>query len=405
MDFLRGEGPILPKSAERLGYSRNTSPIARLVEGYRRVDAGRRSLIPGDGKGPIHEQTREWAKKFWSGVPEYQSDEKWWSAVESHESRKNGEKLTGITKGSPDSPDQDAVLAALGINSSDTPPAPTMPLAGKPASAALPTRDQRMEALVDSITLPELSKSFGLPDLGSFEVETYMSSTSPLNDDLGNVTPVWITLGAGATAKAFIDPKHQLFSRFGVSYADALLTELAPLLKTRAESEISTSQIMAELKNACLPDTAVTFDSIKNRAYDLVLEIREMMSKQVVSDPQQAVQYLTPDERSVTEVALVNDGGQYTADVWTDGKFLLYVPPLYLAKLLESWPEVFMDGQVFVGPHNSLSSPAIKRLSVARVAGYINDLATVLTAQTRPTLAQLQRTRWSCDLLANEIAG
>lgn len=406
MDFLRGQGPLLPKSAERLGYPRNTSPLARLVEGYRRVDAGRRNLIPGDGKGPIHTQTREWARHFWAGVPEYQTDEKWWEAVESHESRKNSDKVATATEGSPDQADEDAVLAALG---GITTAVPETPEEAEPEAAKITppseTVQERLDRLADSINIPELSRTFGLPELGSLDVETFASKTTPLLDEEGNRTPVWLKLGAGRSAKAFLDPQHPLFARFGATYADALLMELAPLMKVRAQSTLSHTQIMAELRKACLKDTAIDFATIKGQAYDLVLEIRMLASKQVEDEPQRAVQYLTPDERTTIENGIVSEGGQYTSDVWKDGTFLLYAPPLYLVKLLESWPEAFMDGKVFRGPYSSLASPATQRLSVAKVVGFLNDLATVLTAQTTPSVAQLQRTRWSCDLLANELSG
>lgn len=401
MDFLRGQGPLLPKSAELHGYPRNTSPIARLVEGYRRVDAGRRNLIPGDGKGPIHSQTKEWARRFWAGAPEYQSDNKWWDAVESHESRKNSDNVAIATHGSPDQADEDAVLAALGASSS---PGTGF---GKVPAPVLPTTEtvqERLNRFADSVNIPELSRAFGLPELGSLDVETFAIRASPLVDDHGNITPVWLTLGSGRAAKAFVDPNHPLFGRFGATYADALLMELAPLMKVRASSTLSNTQIAAELRSACLTDTAIDFGTIKSQAYDLVFEIRTMLSKQVDEDPQRAVQYLTPDERTTIENAIVSESGQYTSDVWSNGTFLLYAPPLYLVKLLESWPEAFMDGKVFLGPYSTLASPATQRLSVAKVVGYLNDLGTVLTAQTTPSVAQLQRIRWSCDLLSNELS-
>ncbi|MFE4082256.1 ATP-binding protein [Paenarthrobacter sp. YIM B13468] len=402
LDYLRGTGPLLPRSAERLGYPRNTSPLARLVEGYRRVDAGRRNLIPGDGNGPIHAQTRDWARRFWAGDPEYQTDAKWWDAVESHESRKNAEKVRAATESSPNQADEFAVLAALGavdVAPNIAPPEST-PKSSKDGQV---TVQDRLDRLANSVAIPELSRTFGIPDLGILEVEAYVSALTPLTDDLGNPTPVWLKLGAGRSAKAYIDPKHQLFSQFGCTFADALLMEIAPLMKVRAQSSFSHSQIASELRITCLKDTAIDFATIKGQAHDLVLEIRTLAARQVEEEPQRAVQHLTPDERTTIENGIVSEGGQYTADVWKDGTFLMYAPPLYLVKLLESWPEAFMDGKVFRGPYSSLASPATQRLSVAKVVGYLNDLATVLTAQTTPSTAQLQRTRWSCDLLAGEL--
>lgn len=47
--LLRGEGPLLPKSARELGYLTNTSPLARLISGYRRNVPGKDYLTPVTG--------------------------------------------------------------------------------------------------------------------------------------------------------------------------------------------------------------------------------------------------------------------------------------------------------------------------------------------------------------------
>ena len=73
-------------------------------------------------------------------------------------------------------------------------------------------------------------------------------------------------------------------------------------------------------------------------------------------------------------------------------------------KLLEEWPEAFMDGHVFGGLFASLSSPSSRRLSLARVVGYLNDIATLLSFQTTPGTLNLQRTRLSVHLLIDELA-
>ena len=41
---------------------------------------------------------------------------------------------------------------------------------------------------------------------------------------------------------------------------------------------------------------------------------------------------------------------------------------------------------------------------MARISGYLNDVATVLTFQTSPVVAQLQRIRLSIQLLLDELA-
>ena len=89
---IRGEGPLLVELRKRLGHvGRNGSPLARLHTGYRRGSPpGFRTLVPGDASGKgINEEPKRWASYFWTGDPEYLSDEKWWDAVRiAEESRK-----------------------------------------------------------------------------------------------------------------------------------------------------------------------------------------------------------------------------------------------------------------------------------------------------------------------------
>jgi len=75
------------------------------------------------------------------------------------------------------------------------------------------------------------------------------------------------------------------------------------------------------------------------------------MASNVADDPQRTLSYLDPDEQTLTEIALIADGADsLTATLGGERQFILYAPPLYLVKLLESWPEAFIEGRVFTGP-------------------------------------------------------
>lgn len=408
MDFLRGEGPLLPRNADRFGYAKNGSFVAKLIEGYRRTDAGRRSLIPGNGSAPIHEMTRDWARKFWAGDPDYLSDQKWWDAVESHEQRKAAGKLATSSETTLVDPDEAALIAILSF---PTEPGTFPAQSGvegqtnpKFAGAPPETSQERLDRLtLESESLPELSLTFGLPDLGAIDVTAYSVANSPLLDEDGNVTPVWLKVGSGKTARAFLDPKHELFSRFGIGLDEALLQELVPLMKIRSNTAYSHAEVAARLRVACMPDSAVDFTTVQNQAQEVFSEIRLRMAINTKSSPQRAVQYLTPDERTAVEAGLIAEGSQVTDSIWEDGTFILYVPPLFLVNLLESWPDAFMDGLLFRSPYTTLTSPPTQRLSLARVSGYLTDVGTLLTAQVKPSIAQLQRTKWSIGLLADEL--
>lgn len=409
VDYLRGEAPLQPQKAKAAGYGENTSPLARLFKGYRRNDAGLRCLIPGDGTRPLHEETRQWARKFWAGEAEYQTDEKWWEQVQAHEERVQQAKLDKATGGSDSDADADAVATALGDESTsgDSPPSnggaePSG--SGSPTPAKPETVQERLARYIDAGTLiPELSRDFGLPDLGMIKVET-RALREPIHDGEGQVTPVWLAPGAGGTATAVIDLTHAAFTKMGSEPGDLLLTEVSAALKVKADSHITHVQIATRLRASCLPDTAVDAAVISAQAGELLADIRQRMADHVAADPQRALSYLDPDEQTQTENALIAEGADsLTATLGGNGQFILYAPPLYLVKLLENWPEAFMEGQVFIGAYSSLTSPSTRRLSLARIVGYLNDIATLLTFQS-PNVTQLRRTRLSVQLLGRELA-
>lgn len=410
MQYLRGIGPLQPQKAKAAGYPENTSHLGRLFKGYRRNAAGRRDLIPGDGSRPLHEETRQWALKFWQGDPEYQTDEKWWEQVQAHEDRVKAAKLEKAGGGATDTADEDAVLKALGLQNESDGNADEEEGSGQgagPSPEPTPKKETVQERLTrytaDGIVLQELTRDYYLPEIGGLKVETIGCSEEVL-DESGSPTPVWLAQGAGGTASAIIDMRHRAFRKLGVEPAELLLAEISATLKVKADSPLSHSQIAARLRAECLPDTAVDLNVIKSQAIELFSDLRQRMSDAVVDDPERAVSYLDADEQTATTNALVADKVDNLSATLANAQFVRYAPPLFLVKLLESWPEAFMDNRVFVGPYQSLPSPSSKRLSLARIVGYLNDVATLLSFETVPNTTQLRRTRLSIQLLQDELA-
>lgn len=421
VDYLRGEAPLQPEKAKAAGYQENTSPLALLFRGYRRNAPGERNLIPGDGSRALHEETREWARKFHSGDPDYQTDQRWWDAVVSHEERQKQAKLDKAQHGSSSGVDEAALLAALGgpapgetattaANATadadaDATTGPTITIdTPAPVPVKTETTQERLTRYTEEGTLlPELTREFGLPALGSLKVKCRTVS-GPVLDSNNQRTPVWLAQESGGAATAIVDLQHEAFTKLGIEVADLLLAEVAATLKVSADSDLTHSEVTTRLRAACLPDTALDPAVIRNQAAELLSDIRERMAGQVESDTQRAVSYLDPDEQTHTENSLVADGlGTMTTTLAGSGRFLLHVPSLFLVKLLESWPEAFLDGQVFLGVYAGVS-PSAKRLSLARVVGYLNDVAMLSAFQTNPSSSSLRRTRLSVQLLQDELA-
>ncbi|MFD4546311.1 ATP-binding protein [Streptomyces sp. NPDC058466] len=421
VEVIRGVAPLQPKRAENAGFPENTSPLATLFKGFRRNDAGLRCLVPGDGRKPIHEETRRWAADFHKGSPDYQTDERWWQAVQDHEAIKQRGKETKTTASVPSQPDVDAVLDALGVPG-DAPSSGEIatnaaPDGQKDATSATPTAKENKETRGERIARyerlsnphPRLSRPFGHPSLGYLQVETrLLDGEEGLRDDSGQPVPVLLDQRAGNDMTALIDPEHGVFRLFGSDYADLLLVELAAVLKVRARSEWSPSRLVAAIRSESLKDGVLDGTTVGAEARELLVEVRARMARELdrTGAAGKAFTHLTRDEITATENQMIASGkvGQ-VRDLGQEGGFLEHVPPLALVRLVETMPATFLDGHVFRGPYANVASDSARALSLARVTGYLSDVATHGTYAAGATAYQLQRARLSAALLVDELAG
>ncbi|MGW1363325.1 ATP-binding protein [Streptomyces chartreusis] len=428
VEIVRGVAPLLPQRAANLEYEENTSPLARLFKGYRRNDAGLRYLVPGDGRSkPIHEDTRRWGQEFHRGNPDYQTDERWWQAVVDHEAAKSRGKNAKVAAATPGKPDEAAVMEALGFDGAEigglgsavtgpdetNPDAQARPSTGGDSAASAPekrkeTRQERVTRYMEnSTTYPALSRSFGHPRVGFVEVEARRLTVGGLTDENLHPTPVLLDQRGGNALVGFLDLDHPIFQRFGADPADLLLAEIAVVLRVQTSSEWSHSELIAAIRAESLPASALDAEMISAEAKELLAEVRRRMASEVdrVGEPAKAFQFLSPDELTHTEHTMIANGKvTRTTDLGASGEFLLHVPALFLVRLVESLPSLFMDNRVFQGVYEGVASASARRLSLARTVGYLSDIATQATYAGASLPDQLLRTRLSIRLLADDLA-
>ena len=405
VEYLRGPGPILPQKAAALGYGDNESALGVLHKGYRRNDPGYRYLIPGNGKGPIHDETRRWGERFFAGDSEFQSDEHWWNAVVAHEQikaakNKAGEKGSGQSKLTGTEVD---LLKVLGI---DIPAPAPGDEQGKGTDQQPKSEQERVEALIAVGTpLPELSGEFGLSEYGmSANVKTYLVDAWEIRNGQEQPVPSWLVgFGAGGTT-VIIALRHPLITEFGLDPAELVLLELAQQFKIRAKLDLPVTALFAQLLIRCAPSLRLDDSTLRAQARELLGRIREGMQGAISDNPARAWQFLTADERVATENAIIAEGVSVPAKLKEDEVFIAYIPSLALARIVEEWPEAFMDRRVFAGPYHTLAESAARRFSVARVLDYLNDIARLDSSQGRLPPGQLARVRLSIQLLSQEIA-
>ncbi|GAA3424588.1 hypothetical protein GCM10018953_17710 [Streptosporangium nondiastaticum] len=422
VELLRGLAPLQPQRARKLGYPENESPLALLFKGFRRNDAGLRYLVPGDGHKPLHAATRDWGRKFQAGDAAFQTDEHWWQQVLRHEEIKNRGKEVKTADSVPLQPDEKAVGEALGFPMDMPTSGMTRPETSSTASATptltapvsvkerKETRSERL-ARYESAATPHtyLSRSFGHPELGYLKVRTLLLKPGErLIDDNGLHAPVLLDQRSGNELTTLIDPEHAAFRRFGADYADLLLVELAAILKVRARSDWSPSQLVAAIRAESLQDSALDGTTVGAEARDLLAEIRERVTEILDQSGGYTTAYghLTHEEKVATEEEMIAAGRVgLVGRLGRDSGFVHHMPALALVRLVQAMPESFMDGAVFRGPYAGVSSPSGKALSLARVTGCLSDVATLGTFAGGATAQQLRRARLSIALLRDELAG
>lgn len=412
IEYLRGSGPLKADRARQLNYpTTSNAPIARLFRGYRRNDPGYRCLIPGDGRTAIHQQAAEWGKHFERGDAEYQSDHKWWSAVVFHEAEI--EKKNDPPPPPGGNPDLDAALAALTgatETASDVKEGSATPEDYSSSKKDTPkTLHDKVESLKATGKLhPVLTREVHSRSLGeSLKILAFETSESPLMHGVNNShTPIWLHPAAGGTAILFIDPRHEAFTSLGIEVLDLALAQIATFLISRSGvNEKTVAQLMFELRRDCFSDNNIDLAAVQVSSRDLIAVIRTAAIEITSEDPGRVWGLLSNEEINAIENHLAlspKNSGPLSSD---DSSFIRYLPALFLVRLFDEWPEVYLDGRIFSQEYSSLASPSARRLAKAKISSLLMDVAMLasLEANTYP-LDQLKRTRLSIEILRSVLS-
>lgn len=406
--IIRGEGPLRPRKAAELNYARNASPLAKLYAGYRRNDPGLNYLTPGNGRSRL--DTSEWVKKFHTGDAEYQTDDKWWQAVLDHErivaerTREEGERTQ---RSATTQADPTAEFAGRATGDGE-PVEDDQELQPEPKPEPM-TEEERIRRLrAEGLRLPEVSGEYSASGIAGrpMRLEAY-AVRRQLLDEEDRRLPVWLTGQTGGGFAAFVDLSHPHFAHFDDDPEDVLLMEVAQNLIVRAHgATVPISAVFAELKKRHLSARGIDAARLIPEAVELMRDIRERMVSHVADNPVRPWQNaLVEPERHLTRERMTEL--RRTADVEQfvySGEYLLYVPPAVIPRVVEEWPEAFLDGRVFRAPYAEVATPAAKRLMVATITGYLTDLAWLAEGPIEAPRGRLIRARMSLELVPDELA-
>jgi hypothetical protein len=345
---IRGDSPLQPKIADRMGLPRNTSPLARLFAGYRKGVAGLKDLVPADanGAGLNSGPVRDYVDKFYAGETDYQEDTKWYELVLQAERIKRGDSA-GAEEAAGELPIDDDPIAEW-----DTEVAPSGPF------------NDQADTVRDSPQLPTTELDLDLSntyELGFLPGSPAIVVSAHKHKDSGPNSAFAIQL-EGFKVRYDYYPKAAFFEESLLTPVDCLLIDLAQHFLTLSSStprEHPVSLIAYELRRKYFPQTLTNVSSASDAGEAVLLELRSHYDENLATEA--PIDPSTLDPRLVNQVrvrAFQSDSAneEQVEKAIRDGQFARYVDTEFLIDLVSEWPMVALDGKYFSLPYDTIAA-------------------------------------------------
>ncbi|MBL6760973.1 MAG: ATP-binding protein [Ilumatobacteraceae bacterium] len=337
---IRGLEPLKPNTVRG---SVNKSPLNKLYKPFRRNDPGLGYLVPGDGAKANHDQSANWAKKFYDGEPEWQSDNYWYQAAKNHDKIKAAGKV-GASDG--------------GVNATVPVPIP----GGKPGASTTATTGQKagQQQTPKRKTLREkenewqsagaqrsdLSFTFNLENK-SWEVKAY-ETWLEIRDDNEVEHSAFINPGAGRALTAYVNMDSDLVRKFGRNTTDLLLLEVASYVHGEVASpSLSITDIYSKLLQN-LPDEEFSQPSLIKKISALRAELRRKSKPIFAANSADFLSLINPKNLEIikTEHSSISPTMRWEELAGTGG-YVDFMNFSGFAEVLKERPLDFFDGKFF----------------------------------------------------------
>jgi len=406
LEAVRGAGPILPKKRQALGYDGdNESPLGRLVNAYRRTDPGTKNLAAPNSLA------REFAKRFFSGDLEYETDDKWYKvAQESDRERGDGGKgLTPVNSG--DTPSDDISIYLPGAQSgaesqathSVSPPTP-------PATnvAPVPATSDRDILIQHSDKEESLSGKYSYDTTPGMEITAWRVRDSQIKIQ-GNRVPCHLYQD-GIEVDFFFDPTHPILSEYPLSPKQLLLQGLAEKFALR-DPGVSIQSAFIGLVDNHLLEERINPQALQERAHSIVSSIREKLPSLLghrFVKVKEVIQSVEAEEEELAKRLLdeaPNLLGAYQDSSEESIQSLAFVCDTTIKRLIAEFPEEFMDNNLFAQPFanlkigNEAMRERLRKNSLERVLSYFSDVILLLQGGRAQSKQELLRHANTLSLL------
>jgi len=334
IEAIRGLGPILPSLRKGLEFADdNSSPLGKLMSAYRRLDPGTKNLSVSQSL------SKEFAAKFFSGSPDYQSDERWWKAAQEADRRAAGEDVEGtpVDEGSAPSDDVGIFLT------------PTAPVSTPAQEQEARQNSTLKDLLTRAKKIDTFSKDYAYSKTNPFAVNVYEIESGDIWIN-GEKSPTFFNVD-GIHCDYFYNPGHALFQQYHIDVRDPLAVYLAERFKTRdmlqdmgktfADVIQQNNQDLRMDKTTLQERASIIFGvmrdsmqvSLGQRAMDVIACVKES-----AGETEETIQQMLPDSPLIEKFQRNADDAIAVLD---------FVPNKTLVRLVDRFPEMVLDGKVF----------------------------------------------------------
>jgi hypothetical protein len=360
VEVVRGKGPLQPRIGEKLNFSKNQSPLAKLFYGYRKSHPpGLRNLIPGNKTGQgLYTEAKRWADLFYAGDPEYQSDEKWYEAVLNAEFPEDDD-TSDPTGGSNPTP----------IDGNNT-KVDKLPI--------LEDGDGDIyEELLPGKKVQIKEQEYDLRPL--LNQVPYKISIYNYWPTIEYKSPIIFEAKQASRFKVYINNNHPLFKDFADGWDDLVLMEIA----TRYYEKVNdldvwpVSRIYYELKRKYLGEKMLNVQALVSEAKALITDLQNFLvneyeDKNLTKIPTLTTEQLKTLKQNYLQIEMKNLSS--SDDITKTTAFLKYMDFSYIIDFVKTYPELIYDEKYFALPYSTLDEEDIQVRQLEQYNGYFNDI-------------------------------
>lgn len=389
--LVRGEGPLQPQKARKLGFGPQDAPLYKIFQVFRRSSpqgkTGRwsRILVVKNNERAI-----EMADLFQKGDPDYQTDDQWWDLVEEEDRALVGGSTGGSSASGTTTPVPEGFLDEQEETETSPVSEDPIPTINEPEQVSAPSREK----------VYELSRIYKHPLLKiEFNVEAFLCESD--DPALSSRTPWKLHLEDPATRtfSFLFSGDNPVFRSMTLTPLDCLLTELT--LKTYeflSDTNPSGTDFAAILCDFRLQYAKEMSLDPRDLIGDAIGRIRELASSLVHRQVDYAKLFSDLPKASQDQIRrkIASTGSTSFQEVVSAGEFLTYAQPETIADFVFAHPELYFDGAYWDQPYATLDfgskelNEEMRGRVLQRYGGYLTD-ATWLASQSPRDLTRAER--------------